>query len=66
MNSTTPGCCERSSAAATSIAQSMVDAIFDDVGTFAGGRLQDDATAMVVAIELTADSQLRIPRCFEL
>jgi sigma-B regulation protein RsbU (phosphoserine phosphatase) len=32
-------------------AQAMVDAIFRDVGAFAGGRLQDDATAMVVAIE---------------
>lgn len=31
-------------------AQSMVDAIFEDVGTFAGGRLQDDATAVVAAI----------------
>ena len=31
-------------------AQSMVDAIFNDVGTFAGGRLQDDATAVVAAI----------------
>ena len=31
-------------------AQSMVDAIFNDVGAFAGGRLQDDATAMVAAI----------------
>ena len=28
-------------------AQSMVDAIFNDVGAFAGGRLQDDATAVV-------------------
>jgi sigma-B regulation protein RsbU (phosphoserine phosphatase) len=32
-------------------AQSMVDAVFNDVGTFAGGRLQDDATAVVAAIE---------------
>jgi sigma-B regulation protein RsbU (phosphoserine phosphatase) len=31
-------------------AQSMVDAIFNDVGAFAGGRLQDDATAMVAAL----------------
>jgi phosphoserine phosphatase RsbU/P len=31
-------------------AQSMVDAIFDEVGAFAGGRLQDDATAVVAAI----------------
>ena len=31
-------------------AQSMVDAIFNDVGIFAGGRLQDDATAVVAAI----------------
>jgi phosphoserine phosphatase RsbU/P len=31
-------------------AQSMVDAIFSDVGIFAGGRLQDDATVMVAAI----------------
>ena len=31
-------------------AQSMVDAIFDDVRTFAGGRLQDDATTVVAAI----------------
>jgi sigma-B regulation protein RsbU (phosphoserine phosphatase) len=31
-------------------AQSMVDAIFEDVGTFAGGSLQDDATAVVAAI----------------
>jgi phosphoserine phosphatase RsbU/P len=32
-------------------AQSMVDAVFNDVGTFAGGRLQDDATAVVAAID---------------
>ncbi len=32
-------------------AQSMVDALFTDVGAFAGGRLQDDATAVVAAIE---------------
>jgi phosphoserine phosphatase RsbU/P len=32
-------------------AQSMVDAVFTDVGTFAGGRLQDDATAVVAAID---------------
>jgi sigma-B regulation protein RsbU (phosphoserine phosphatase) len=32
-------------------AQSMVNAIFRDVGAFAGGRLQDDATALVVAID---------------
>ncbi len=31
-------------------AQSIVDAIFSDVGTFAGGPLQDDATAVVAAI----------------
>ena len=31
-------------------AQSMVDAIFEDVGTFAGGGLQDDATAVVATI----------------
>jgi phosphoserine phosphatase RsbU/P len=31
-------------------AQSMVDTIFGDVGAFAGGRLQDDATAVVAAI----------------
>jgi sigma-B regulation protein RsbU (phosphoserine phosphatase) len=31
-------------------AQSIVDAIFGDVGAFAGGRLQDDATAVVAAI----------------
>jgi sigma-B regulation protein RsbU (phosphoserine phosphatase) len=31
-------------------AQSMVDAIFNEVGAFAGGRLQDDATAVVAAI----------------
>jgi phosphoserine phosphatase RsbU/P len=30
--------------------QSMIDAIFRDVGTFAGGPLQDDATAMVAVI----------------
>ena len=30
--------------------QSMVDAIFHDVGAFAGGPLQDDATAMVAVI----------------
>jgi sigma-B regulation protein RsbU (phosphoserine phosphatase) len=33
------------------VAQSMVDALFADVGAFAGGRLQDDATAVVAAIE---------------
>jgi len=27
-----------------------VDAIFNEVGAFAGGRLQDDATAVVAAI----------------
>jgi sigma-B regulation protein RsbU (phosphoserine phosphatase) len=32
-------------------AHTMVEAVFKDVGAFAGGRLQDDATAMVVAIE---------------
>ena len=32
-------------------AQSMVDAIFKDVGAFAGGGLQDDATAVAAAIE---------------
>jgi sigma-B regulation protein RsbU (phosphoserine phosphatase) len=32
-------------------AQSMVDAVFNDVGAFAGGRLQDDATAVVAVIE---------------
>jgi sigma-B regulation protein RsbU (phosphoserine phosphatase) len=32
-------------------AQSMVDAVFNDVGVFAGGRLQDDATAVVAVIE---------------
>jgi sigma-B regulation protein RsbU (phosphoserine phosphatase) len=32
-------------------AQSIVDAVFDDVGAFAGGRLQDDATAVVATIE---------------
>ncbi len=32
-------------------AQSMVDALFSDVGAFAGGSLQDDATAVVAAIE---------------
>lgn len=31
-------------------AESMVKAIFADVGAFAGGSLQDDATAMVAAI----------------
>jgi sigma-B regulation protein RsbU (phosphoserine phosphatase) len=31
-------------------AQSMVDTIFNEVGAFAGGRLQDDATAVVAAI----------------
>jgi phosphoserine phosphatase RsbU/P len=31
-------------------AQSMVDAVFSEVGRFAGGRLQDDATMMVAAI----------------
>jgi len=31
-------------------AQAMVDAIFADVAAFAGGRLQDDATAVVAAI----------------
>jgi sigma-B regulation protein RsbU (phosphoserine phosphatase) len=31
-------------------AQSLVNAIFEDVGTFTGGRLQDDATAMVAVI----------------
>jgi phosphoserine phosphatase RsbU/P len=30
--------------------QSMVDAVFHDVGAFAGGPLQDDATAMVAVI----------------
>jgi hypothetical protein len=29
----------------------MVDAVFNDVGAFAGGRLQDDATAVVAVIE---------------
>ncbi len=33
-------------------AQSMVDAVFNDVGTFAGGRLQDDATAVVASHRL--------------
>jgi hypothetical protein len=28
----------------------MVDAVFSEVGRFAGGRLQDDATMMVAAI----------------
>jgi phosphoserine phosphatase RsbU/P len=32
-------------------AQSIVDAVFNDVGTFAGGSLQDDATAVVAAID---------------
>jgi sigma-B regulation protein RsbU (phosphoserine phosphatase) len=32
-------------------AQSMVDAIFKDVGAFAGGPLQDDATAVVAVID---------------
>jgi len=31
-------------------AQAMVDAIFDDVRAFAGGGLQDDATAVVATI----------------
>ena len=31
-------------------AQSMVDTIFNEVGAWAGGRLQDDATAVVAAI----------------
>jgi len=31
-------------------AQSMVDAVFNDVGAFAGGRLQDDATMVVAAV----------------
>ena len=31
--------------------QSMVDALFSDVASFAGGHLQDDATAVIAAIE---------------
>jgi sigma-B regulation protein RsbU (phosphoserine phosphatase) len=31
-------------------ARAIVDAVFDDVTAFAGGRLQDDATALVMAI----------------
>jgi sigma-B regulation protein RsbU (phosphoserine phosphatase) len=31
--------------------QSMVDALFNDVASFAGGHLQDDATAVIAAIE---------------
>ena len=31
--------------------QSMVDALFTDVASFAGGHLQDDATAVIAAIE---------------